>query len=163
MEDKGTHPVQLWSLPGDNMEKQVAMNKMERVFGAYEDKDKIKYIVLSLKLWNLLGRPFKVFDKEVIIEKNLHKYAYFFTDTEKYNMPIQVHALDSRVVRTVALKVTRVISPLYDTTQYQTEIAGRTTMNELAFILANVIREMDEHNYCKKEEMLKIIDKYLKD
>lgn len=143
------------------MEKEVIIRKIQHTFDSYEDKDKIKYICLSKKLWIYLGKPAKVLNLETIVEQGLYKYAYFFATTDKYLIPARAHSIEFKEVKTTALKVTRIISPLYDTAQYKTEIEGRTTMNELAFLLANIIREMDENNFCKKEDMLKNIDNYL--
>ena len=144
------------------MENEIILKKIENIFNSYEDKDKIKYICLSKKLYGSLKKPASLFNLEVIVEPELYKYAYFFTTTKDYDLPKQAHSIEFKEVKSVALKITRIISPLYDTAQYQTEIAGKTTMNELGFIIANIIREMDENNFCKKEDMLKIIDNYLK-
>ena len=51
---------------------------------------------------------------------------------------------------------------IYNINECLSQIAARTTMNELAFLIANIIKEMDENNYCKKDEMLRNIDNYLK-
>lgn len=144
------------------MEKDIVIKKIERVFNSYEDKEKIKAICVSKKLYLFLDKPKTLFGLEVIIENELYKYAYFFVTEKPYHIPARAHTIEFKEVRSIALQVTRVISPLYDTAQYETQIAGKTTMNELAFLIANIIREMDENNYCKKDEMLRNIDKYLK-
>lgn len=145
------------------METNIIVNRITKVFNSYEDKEKIKYVCLSKKLYYLLRKPEKILDLEVLIEPTLHKYAYFFVTDKKYEIPFQAHTIEFKEVKSVALKVTRIIKPLYDTAQYQTDIAGGTTMNELAFLLANIIKEMDDNNYCKKEDMLKNINNYLND
>ena len=39
--------------------------------------------------------------------------------------------------------------------EYKTEIAPGTTMQELAFLMANLIQEMNDAGYCKTKDMLK--------
>lgn len=155
------------STPGSSKEKimdnEVIIRKIKAAYESYEDKDNIKYICISKKLYVLLKKPATILDLEVIVEPELFKYAYFFVTSKEYEIPPRAHSIEFKEVVTTALKVTRIVSPLYDTAQYQTEIAGKTTMNELAFLLANVIREMDENNFCKKEDMLKNINNYLND
>lgn len=142
---------------------ELILRRIERVLKTYEDRKDITYVVLSRKLYNQLGRPKEVCHLLVIVEPRLYKMCYFFTKTEEYEIPVQVHSIETKQVSTVTLKVTRIAKTLEDQVQYQTEIAKGTTMNELGFCLANVIREMDKANYCKSEEMLNIIRKYLQD
>lgn len=145
------------------MEINVIIDKMKRVFNSYEDKDKIKYVCLSKRLHYLLKKPDKVLDLEVIVEPSLHKYAYFFVTDKEYTLPFRAYSIEFKEVKALALKITRIINPLYDTAQYKTEIPGGTTMSELAFLLANIIREMDDNNFCKKEDLLNNVINYLKD
>lgn len=144
------------------MEKDIVIKKMERVFNSYEDKEKIKAVCVSKKLYLFLNKPQTLFGLEVIVENELYKYAYFFVTGKPYTVPAKAHSIEFKEVRSVALQITRVVSPLYDTARYETQIAARTTMNELAFLIANIIKEMDENKYCKKDEMLRNIDNYLK-
>ena len=60
------------------MEKDIVIKKMERVFNSYEDKEKIKAICVSKKLYLFLNKPQTLFGLEVIVENELYKYAYFF-------------------------------------------------------------------------------------
>ena len=81
MEDKGISSSTLESstyLKEDqNMDANVT-NRIERVFNRYEDKDAIKYVCLSKKLYKYLGKPETVCDLEVIVDNELYNLAYFF-------------------------------------------------------------------------------------
>lgn len=143
--------------------KELILKRIERIFNSYEDKKDITYIVISKKLYNTLGRPNMVCHLLPKVDNRLYKNSYFFAKDEEYEIPPQVHSIEYREVSTVALKVTRVVKSLEDRVQYNTEIAKGTTMNELGFLLANVIKEMNDANYCKTEDMLDIIQKYLKE
>lgn len=141
--------------------KDVVLNRIEKILNSYEDKDKITHIVMSKRLHTFLGRPEKVCHLSILTDFRLYKLAFFFVTSKDYELPIQAHSIETKPLTQVALKVTRVARSLEDEVDYKTEIAKGTTMNELGFLLANIIREMDENNYCKKEELLKIIYKYL--
>lgn len=141
--------------------KELVLARIKKIFDSYEDKKDITYICLSKKLYRFLSSPATIHNLLPIVDNNLYKYAFFFSTTEDYILPAQVHAIDFKPVSTVALKVTRTAKSLADEVEYHTEIARGTTMNELAFLISNIIREMNDAGYCKKEDMLKNIGKYL--
>lgn len=142
-------------------DKELVLARIKKIFESYEDKKHIAYICISKKLYRFLGSPSSINNLFPIVVNSLYKYAFFFSKTEDYTIPPQVHAIDFKPVSMVAIKVTRTTKSLADEVEYRTEIAKGTTMNELAFLLANVIREMNDAGYCKKEDMLKNIGKYL--
>lgn len=137
-------------------------SRIERVLSRYEDKKDIKYICISKKLNRYLGKPQEISGLEVIVDPNLYSLAYFFVTKKDYEMPARAHTIEFKEVSITAIKIIRTVKPLIDEAEYKTEIAPGTTMQELAFLMANLIQEMEDGNYCKKEEMLKNINNYLK-
>lgn len=136
-------------------------NRIERVLKRYEDKDSITHICLSKKLYKYLGKPEIVCDLEVIIDDRLFNLAYFFVTSKDYELPARAHTIEFKAVSVTALKIVRTVKPLTDEAEYKTEIAPGTTMQELAFLMSNLIQEMNDAGYCKTEDMFKNIKNYL--
>jgi len=140
----------------------LVTKRIGRVLYRYEDIAKIKYIVLSKKLYRYLGHPKEVLGLEVIEDGRLYALSYVFTLSKEYDLPPRAHSIEFKDVTNLALKVTRIVKCLTDEVNYRTEIPGGTTMPEIAFVISNIIKEMNEAGYCKTEDMLKNINNYLK-
>ena len=127
----------------------------------HSDKDEITHICVSRKLHKYLGKPHTIEGLTVIVDSRIYNLAYFFVTSKEYVLPEQVHTIELKTVSTTALKVVRIVKPLVDEVEYRTTIIPGTTMQELAFLMSNLIQEMDDAGYCSTEEMLKNINIYL--
>jgi hypothetical protein len=151
----------------DETAKKV-ITKIYTTFNKYEDKEAIKLFVLSKKLWKYLGKPEKLDNPSkdrlplsVMVEETLQGYTFFFGTNLPYTTPAAVHSIEFNDATYPAIQVNRIVKSLSDEVTYETKIIGGMRMEEIGFCLAEVIKQMDSSNHCKKEDMLKIIGKYL--
>lgn len=147
-----------------NAKQTKVLNYIQDTFHHYEAKkegwDKIKFVHISKKLNKMLSKPTKIGNFDVVVEDSMDELTFFFGD-EIARIPEVCYdiVLDKLIYE--AIKMNRVTAPLDNTVSYDLELGAKLNMEELAFMLAIIIKEMDKTHYCSKEDMLKMINTHL--
>ena len=148
-----------------NAKQNKVLKYIEDTFHHYEAKkegwDKLNYIFISKKLNKFLSKPTTISKWKVIVEDKLGDMTFFFANNQVAKIPAMCYdiVLDKLIYE--AIKMNRVTAPLDNTVSYDLKLGAKLTMEELAFMLAIIIKEMDKTHYCSKEDMLKMINTHL--
>ena len=147
-----------------NAKQNKVVKYIEDTFHHYEAKkegwDKIHFIHISKKLNKMLSKPTKIGNFEVIVQDKMSELTFFFGDKDSKIPGICYDIILDKLIYE-GVKINRVTAPLDNTVTYELKLGAKLSMEELAFMLAMVIKEMDKSGHCAKEDMLKQINTHL--
>lgn len=148
-----------------NAKQNKVVKYIEDTFHHYEAKkegwENLGWIFVSKKLSKFLSNPSIIGKWKVIIEDKLGAMTFFFANSQVAKIPDLCYdvILDKLIYE--AIRMDRVTAPLDNNVSYKLKLGAKLPMTELAFMLAIIIKEMDQTHYCSKEDMLKMINTHL--
>lgn len=147
-----------------NAKQNKVLNYIMDTFQHYEAKKEgwanIHFIHISKKLNKFLSKPTTIKNFKVVVEDKLGDMTFFFGDKDAKIPDVCYDVVLDKLIYE-AIKMNRVTAPLDNTVSYELKLGAKLSMDELAFMLAIIIKEMDKTHYCSKKEMLKKINTHL--